>query len=133
MFKCRKKPKPKRRKNKGEVSKHFWTCICFANANLSIRADQQYAFLTLLSSETIMLLQGFGKIICNPLFLAPPFYKADRSTLINLMYVEKVNIKKSECHLCATKQIVTLRIATKKIRDLIKVLDEFNHIKNTNP
>lgn len=95
---------------------------------VSIKADQHYSALTLGTGECIMLLQGFGKAIDNDMFLKLPFYKADRSTLINLTYVENVNIKKCECvcHLGTKK--ATLPIATKKIRQLIAILDKFNQI-----
>ncbi len=93
---------------------------------VSIKADQHYAVLTLNTGECIMLLQGFGKVIDNFILSELPFYKADRSTLINLTHVEKVNIKKSECVCKMGSKKKTLSIASKKIRYLIDMLDRFD-------
>jgi two-component system LytT family response regulator len=96
---------------------------------VSIKADQHYAVLTLSTGECIMLLQGFGKAIDNDMLSILPFYKADRSTLINLVHIEKVNIKKCECIFNVETKKVALPIATKKIRELITALDAYNQIK----
>ncbi|HKK81775.1 MAG TPA: response regulator [Prolixibacteraceae bacterium] len=96
---------------------------------ISIKADQHYAVLTLTEGETIMLLQGFGKSINKDILTKFPFYKADRSTLINLSHVEKINTKNCECILNAGTKNVSLTIATKKVRELIKVIDNYNQVK----
>lgn len=95
----------------------------------SIKADQHYSILTLSTGQSIMLIQGFGKAIDNDMLSILPFYKADRSTLINLKHVEKINIKKCECVFNLFSKKVTLPIATKKIRELISALDDYNQIK----
>ncbi|MCF8362071.1 MAG: response regulator [Prolixibacteraceae bacterium] len=96
---------------------------------VSIKADQHYSALTLGTGECIMLLQGFGKAIDNDMFLKLPFYKADRSTLINLMHVEKINVKKCECVFNIGGIKVVLPIATKKVSEMIKVIDNYNQVK----
>lgn len=96
---------------------------------ISIKADQHYAILTLLNNDSILLLQGFGKVISNEILSNFPFYKADRSTLVNLDHVEKIVIKKCECIFNGESKKIIQPIASKKIRELIVALDEYHQQK----
>lgn len=92
------------------------------------KADQHYALLTLNNGESILLVQSIASILRNENLKFPPFYKADRSTILNLNYVEHIHNKKRECVLRFNNAKTTTQIAEKRINDLILALDSFNNV-----
>lgn len=92
------------------------------------KADQHYSVLTLSTGESILLVQSIASIMRNGNLNFPPFYKADRSTILNLNYVEHIHTKKRECVLRYDNCKFATLIADKRINDLILELDSFNRI-----
>lgn len=93
------------------------------------KADQHYALLTLNNGESILLVQSIAVVLRNGNLNFPPFYKADRSTILNLAYVEHIHHKKRECVLRCNNIKTSTTIADMRINELILALDSYNKVK----
>lgn len=94
---------------------------------MAIKAEQHYSILTLNNGEAVMLLQSIANIEREANLAFPPFFKADRSTILNLNFVESIHVKKNECILRNNDNKVIISIANIRISDLISKLDSFNN------
>ncbi len=90
---------------------------------MMVKSELHNSRVYLNDGETVLLNQNLGSFDENHPFSSNPFYKADRSTIINLDFVEQFFLKKGECKLRAGNFTLLTKISQKGMQKMIELFE----------
>jgi len=88
-----------------------------------VKSELHNSRVHLNDGDTILLNQNLSSFDEKHPLSLPPFYKADRSTVINLDYVEQFFLKKGECKLRAGSFTLHTEISQKGLKKMIELFE----------
>jgi two-component system, LytTR family, response regulator len=90
---------------------------------LMIKSELHQSSLFCNDGECILLNQNIGTFDNDPVLSVLPFVKADRSTIINLNYVEQFFPKKGECTLRADNNIIVAAVSQNGLKKMMELIE----------
>jgi two-component system, LytTR family, response regulator len=90
---------------------------------LMIKAEANHSKLFLDNGDTLQLNQSIATIERDSNLNEPTFYRADRSTILNLNYVEQFYPKKGECTLHCGNVVVIAELSQNGLKKLIEKIE----------
>jgi two-component system, LytTR family, response regulator len=90
---------------------------------LMVKSELHNSRVHLSDGETVLLNQNIGSFCEDHPLSSPPFYKADRSSIINLNYVEQFFLKKGECKLRAGNYTLLTEISQNGMKKMIELFE----------
>jgi len=94
------------------------------NQILMIKSELHQSKLFCNDGESILLNQNIGSFENDPILSALPFFRADRSTIINLNHVEQFFPKKGECTLRAGNNLIVAEVSQNGLKKMLELIEK---------
>jgi two-component system, LytTR family, response regulator len=109
--------------HKIRLNGYFGTLFLSPDQIMMVKSELHQSKLYSNDGGTIQLNQNIGSFDEVHPLSTPPFYRADRSTIINMNYIEQFLFKKGECTLRSGNNVIVAEVSQNGLKKMMELIE----------